>query len=230
MSESQQSPPTLKLAVCLFNNVAATDFQGPVELFGFLSPSRLETNNPGFGMPKYAISTTYLSLIDGLITPMSGPSMMGSTTYDKVGPDEQFNIILIPGGYGVRPNVVPLSLLEFLKRQVPGADYVLSVCTGSWVLAQAGLLGGKRATTNKASFNKVKEATKEQGITWVPKARWVVDGNYWTSSGVTAGTDMASAFLEYLIGDEVASKIRGVVELSVKKEDDDEFAAFYGLI
>lgn len=47
-------------------------------------------------------------------------------------------------------------LLEFVKQQAPGALYILSVCTGSWILAQAGLLNGKRATTNKAAFKNVK--------------------------------------------------------------------------
>ncbi|THH26705.1 hypothetical protein EUX98_g7483 [Antrodiella citrinella] len=165
------------------------DFQGPMELLGFLSPSRIldETSNPGFGIPAYAITTTYLSPKDGPIKPMSGPLLLSSTTYDSVGPDEQFDILLIPGGYGTRPNVVSPSLIEFVKRQAPGAKYVLSVCTGSWVLAMAGLLKGKRATTNKAVFVKVREATKDEHINWVPKARWVVDGKYWTSSGITAG-------------------------------------------
>ena len=54
------------------------------------------------------------------------------------------------------PGATPPSLLEFLKKQAPGARYVLSVCTGSWVLAQAGLLRGKRATSNKFLFNIVK--------------------------------------------------------------------------
>jgi transcriptional regulator GlxA family with amidase domain len=67
-------------------------------------------------------------------------------------------------------------------------------------------------------------------VNWVPKARWVVDGHIWTSSGVTAGSDMAYAFLEHLVGHEVANAIRGVVEVSVRKQDDDEFAEFYGLV
>ncbi|THH26706.1 hypothetical protein EUX98_g7482 [Antrodiella citrinella] len=224
-----QAPPVLTLAICLFDEVTALDYQGPMELLGFVSPSML-TGQTSFGNPAYAIAPTYLSPKDGPVKPTSGPLLLASRTYDSVGPDEQFDIILIPGGHGVRPELVASSLVQFVKRQAPEAKYVLSVCTGSWVLALAGLLKGKRATTNKSCFLEIQESTKDEGVTWVPRARWIVDGNYWTSSGITAGTDMASAFLEHLLGAEVTSKIRGIAELSVRQQGDDEFAAVYGLV
>ncbi|TCD62795.1 hypothetical protein EIP91_006388 [Steccherinum ochraceum] len=225
----------LKMAVCIFPNVTTLDFQGPLEQFGYLIPSRLQNNhyNPELNVPKYALDITYVSPTEELVYPMAGAPMKGSTTYDKVlaaDPPEQFNILLVPGGFGIRPNVIPPSLLKFVAHQAPGADYVLSVCTGAWVLAQAGVLGGKRATTNKAVFKVAKAATEGQNITWIPKARWVVDGNFWTSSGVTAGIDMTGAFMEHLVGEDFARKVRNRLEVSVRKQDDDEFAEVYGLV
>ena len=67
-------------------------------------------------------------------------------------------------------------------------------------------------------------------MTWVPKARWVEDGRMWTSSGVTAGIDMAHAFLKHLVGDEIAETIRAGIEASVHEQDDDEFAEAHGLV
>lgn len=61
------------------------------------------------------------------------------------------------------------------------------MCTGSRLLAATGLLDGRKATTNKFFFKWIAEDTKDRNITWIPKARYVVDGKYWTSSGVTAG-------------------------------------------
>ena len=71
---------------------------------------------------------------------------------------------------------------------------MLSVCTGAELLARAGLLTGKRATTAKDNFKRIEAETRDLGIHWVKKARWVVDGKIWTSSGVTAGGLCCSTF------------------------------------
>ncbi|PSS38031.1 hypothetical protein PHLCEN_2v116 [Hermanssonia centrifuga] len=238
---------TLSLAVCLFPGVTILDFVGPMELLGFISPKALTSRS----MPApvaYAIEPVYFSVSKEPVENQVGVALLPTRTYEEVKLEEQFDVLLIPGGtkfrlsfqspnnstfigVGTRPEICPKSLLDFIKRQAPNAKYVLSVCTGSEVLAQAGMLEGKRATTNKSSFNRIKEYTvKQHQIEWVPKARWVVDGRFWTSSGVTAGADMAYAFLVQLVGQDLANFVRGIVELSIHKEDDDEFAEFYGLV
>ncbi|KAF8529870.1 class I glutamine amidotransferase-like protein [Gautieria morchelliformis] len=217
----------LRLALCLYPDVTALDYQGPVELLGFLSPTG--------GLRKYVPSTcrylidiTYFSHTMDPVELGAGPRVLPTRTYGDVKGDEQFDIIFIPGGAGGRPGNVPPPLEEFVKRQVHGAKYILTVCTGSWILASSGFLDGKRATTNKALFRDVKASTNDK-ITWVPKARWVTDGNVWTSSGVVAGMDMTNAFLTHLVGGEVTKTIRGIIELSEREQYDDEFAAVHGL-
>ena len=59
-------------------------------------------------------------------------------------------------GPGSRPQFVEQPLVDFLLKQAPGAQYLLSVCTGAWIYANAGLLDGKQATTNKAAFNEIR--------------------------------------------------------------------------
>jgi len=105
----------------------------------------------------------------------------------------------------------------------------MSVCGGSAILAQAGVLNGKKATTNKAFF-KLVEKVSPKDITWIAKARWVVDGNIWTSSGVSAGSDMALAFMSHLVGPQITRVIRGQVEIAELTQEEDPFAAFHGLV
>ncbi|KAL4254233.1 Class I glutamine amidotransferase-like protein [Abortiporus biennis] len=217
----------VKFAVCLFDDVATLDYQGPVELFGFLSKKALTRRN---WFSPYEFEFTYLAPSRDPVIPMSGPPAVPHKAYGEVDAGEQFDVLLIPGGLGTRPSHRPESLLEFVRKQTPGAKYVLTVCTGSYILAQAGVFDGRRGTTNKAAFKEIKNDTAGLPVTWVPKARWVVDGKFWTSSGITAGMDMANAFLEFLVGSEITQKIRGIAEFSAKEEGEDEFAEFYGLV
>lgn len=117
----------------------------------------------------------------------------------------QFEIIMVPGGAGTRTEVNNPVMLEFLRRQDRGSDWTISVCTGSALLARAGILDGRRATSNKLAW---RFATGQSAdVLWQGHARWVVDGKYVTSSGVSAGTDMALGFVEMLYGRARAERI-----------------------
>ena len=97
--------------------------------------------------------------------------------------------MLVPGGQGTRPLVRDRDFLSWLGAWAAPASLVTSVCTGSAVLAAAGLLDGYRATSNKAAFGWAREQGKN--VDWVAQARWVEDRDRWTSSGIAAGMDMA---------------------------------------
>ncbi|KAF7321787.1 DJ-1 protein-PfpI domain-containing protein [Mycena kentingensis (nom. inval.)] len=219
----------MKVAVCLFPNVTITDYQGPVELFGILQAKTIQRalNSVYKELPDFTMELTYLGHTLDPIEPCSGPLLQPGKTYDDA--QEQFDIILVPGGPNVNP---PEACNAFIKRQVPGAQYVLSVCTGSLILARIGVLDGHRATTNKRAFRSIAEETKERPIEWIAKARWVVseDKKIWTASGITAGADMAAGFLEHLVGAKLAGAMRAFLEMSTKTEEDDEFAAYNGLV
>jgi transcriptional regulator GlxA family with amidase domain len=114
------------------------------------------------------------------------------------------DIVLVPGGIGTRRQVANETLLSWLRDQCGEAEVVASVCTGSAILARAGLLDGLRATSNKISFRWVTEQGRR--VSWVYEARWVEDGRFFTSSGVSAGIDMTLAVIAKLAGAEAAEK------------------------
>ncbi|KAF9648219.1 class I glutamine amidotransferase-like protein [Thelephora ganbajun] len=223
--------PTLKLAVCLFPGLTILDFVGPVQVLGTLEPRKIRAGAAFYPMlPPVQVEATYFSHNREHVVGDVGPALVPQRTYEQVLENfEQYDLILVPGGIRAAPDTVDPSLMEFLKKQAPGAKYILTVCTGSWILAGTGLLNGRKATTNKSFFRRVVAAT-DKSIEWIPQARWVVDGNIWTSSGVTAGIDMSSAFLEFLAGKEFAAFVRGRIELGVRNREDDEFAELHGLV
>ena len=113
-----------------------------------------------------------------------------------------FDILLIPGGFGTRAAVSNDALLAKIAAMSAKADVTATVCTGSAVLARTGLLDGRPATSNKVAWDWVLEQGPK--VDWKRQARWVDDGDIVTSSGVSAGIDMALDLIARLRGEEIA--------------------------
>lgn len=118
---------------------------------------------------------------------------------------EKTDILLIPGGKGTRTEVHNSLLTDAITKLAAEARYVLTVCTGSALLATTHLLDGKIATSNKRAFEWVQSVRPQ--VAWKRIARWTNDGKYYTSSGISAGMDMALGFLRDILNLEVAERI-----------------------
>ena len=139
------------------------------------------------------------------------------------------DVILVPGGIGTRREVNNAAVMERLRRRAAEAEIVASVCTGAALLARAGLLDGRRATSNKLSFKWVTE--QGPAVEWVRRARWVEDGKFATSSGVSAGIDMTLALIARLAGAEIAERIATRMEYEWHRDPTwDPFAKIHGLV
>lgn len=99
----------------------------------------------------------------------------------------RLDVLIVPGGMGnmALDQDGDTSVEDFIAERYGELKYLLSVCTGSVSLAKAGVLEGKKATTNKSQWGWVTQFG--EGIDWVPTARWTVDDKIWTSSGVSSG-------------------------------------------
>jgi hypothetical protein len=107
------------------------------------------------------------------------PEFVGSATIHD---DLDLDVLMVPGGsLHLAENLTYID--DFLVKMKPRIDYLISICTGAIYPARAGLLNGRRATTNKAAWNDV--TNHGQNVTWVAPARFVIDGDIWSSSGVS---------------------------------------------
>ena len=120
----------------------------------------------------------------------------------------QLDYLLIPGGFGTRQQVHNQRLIDFVAEQAGSCKAILSVCTGSFILHACGLLKGKRATTHWLSLKQLRKLEDVE----VVEERIVKDGHIWTSSGVSAGIDLALEFIQHEAGDDTAGSVQSFAE------------------
>ena len=191
------------IEVLLFDQFTTLDAIGPVEVL-----SRLDGG----------VEIKYVSKTGGLVSG-SGNLKVSTQPLDE-GADIDF--FLVPGGMGTRKLVEDEETLDSLRAVSLRARYVLSVCTGSALLAKAGVLDHRRATSNKLAWEWVIQQSAQ--VDWVRKARWVADGKFYTSSGVSAGIDMALGFVRDQAGIQAAEGIARPLEyLWNRDENNDPF-------
>ena len=168
-----------------FDGVQSLDIAGPVEVFTVAD--QLDAAAQPTGRPHHRIYTTELvAMRAGPITTSSGLTLTARRPAAAV---DHLDTLIIPGGVGHRVAVGDPELLDQVRRLAARARRVASVCTGAFVLAAAGLLDGRRATTHWGSTDRL--ATAYPTVTVEPDRIFVRDGDVWTSAGVTAGVDLA---------------------------------------
>lgn len=178
----------MHIVFVLFDNVTQLDFTGPVQFL-----SRL----PG--------AVVHVVSKDGQpVTTDCGFSILPRSGFANC---PQANVLCVAGGHGVRDAIADTAIVDFVRQQAKGADYITSVCTGAFVLGAAGLLQGKKATCHWAYT----QLLPLFGATHAP-ARVVRDGNLITAGGVTSGIDFALELIAAISGEDVAKTIQLALE------------------
>ncbi|KAH8676432.1 class I glutamine amidotransferase-like protein [Tricladium varicosporioides] len=227
---------TLHIGYVVYEGFTPLDIWGPMELLFQLSNARNMTlsvvsHKKG---PVNARSPPHHSGHDPEIgaadySHMINPQIIATHTFEDA---PHLDVIVVPGGAGYFHLIEEANntiLEDFLARRAREADYLVSVCIGSVAFARAGLLAGRRATTNKAAWTWATNPNHGSNITWVPSARWVQDGNIWTSSGVAAGIDMMWAFLRHLYGP-ILDKLVNSIEYAPHRDPDwDPFSVVFNV-
>lgn len=177
------------VVIVTFPGALALDVVGPLEV--------LAMANRFASSPAYA--TSVVSMSGGMIATSSGLVMETAPAGSIAAP---VDTVIVGGGYNMREALADHDLLTWLRNIADSAQRVASVCSGALLLARAGLLDGRRATTHWSACDAL--ATLHPSVDVETDQIYVRDGNVWTSAGVTAGMDLALALVEHDHGPELA--------------------------
>ena len=186
------SHPPRTLGAILYPDFELLDYYGPLEMFG----------SCGHGLNIVTIAEH-----TGPVRSVQGPSTLAEFDFANA---PAIDLVLLPGGIGTMEQLGNAAMLDFLRHQAARAEVVMSVCSGSAILARAGLLDGRSATSNKLFFSLA--TSQSDQVQWQEQARWVEDGKFVTSSGVSAGTDMALGVIAKLYGRAHAEQVAVMTE------------------
>ncbi|KAI0691635.1 class I glutamine amidotransferase-like protein [Earliella scabrosa] len=212
MAEANQTTPT-KFGILLFPGFEPLDVFGPAEVFQTLSRST--------HLDLYLISNVHgTSDLAPVSTAPIDPSLNphNSTFFQAVQPTHTLDtvpadleVLLIPGGFGTHAPVERFGpTIDFVRETYPRLHSLITVCTGASIAARAGVLDGKRATGNKKDWDFV--TSTGPNVNWDKGPRWIVDGNVWTSGGVSAGTDAALGWVATQYGEDIARRTANDIE------------------
>jgi transcriptional regulator GlxA family with amidase domain len=199
------------LGCLLFPGFELLDVFGPLEMFGVL--------------PEH-FRIVMVAEEPGVVASAQGPEAVAAQGFADC---PRLDLLLVPGGIGTRREVDNPRLIAWLRATAAAAELTMSVCTGAGLLARAGVLDGRRATTNKRNF--AWPVSQGPRVDWVREARWVDAGDVLTSSGVSAGMDMALAVIARLAGPQAAELVALNSEYEWHRDPTwDPFAKLHGLV
>jgi transcriptional regulator GlxA family with amidase domain len=192
--------PTRTITILAYSGVQPLDVVGPAEVFS-AADGLLADERGGLG-GAYEIEVVAQSP-EPIMTRNGGYGIAPLRTTKEVrGP---IDTLLVAGGFGVHDAVEDKDLIRWIRSAARRSRRVTSVCSGSFLLARAGLLEGKRATTHWSSCAEL--ARRHPEVEVDPNPIFVHDGDVWTSAGVTSGMDLALALVEEDLGREVALEV-----------------------
>ena len=199
------------LAVLVFPGFQTLDLFGPLEMLGDRGDE---------------ISITIVAETSAPVPSVHGQRLAVDKT---IADGSDYDLLLIPGGDSALEAAKSPALADWIVETAGHAELVMTVCTGSILLATTGVLDGRKATTNKLDFTRTVPVAPR--VEWVRQARWVEDGKFFTSSGVSAGMDMTLAAIALLFGVEAAREIAEGTEYEWHDDPTwDPFAKLSGLV
>ena len=222
----------LRVEILAYPDVQLLDVAGPLQVFASANDYAREAGRP---LPYEAVVVAQ----DPNVATSSG---LGLAAQPLPAPDAPLDTLIVAGGFGVYPACENAELVGWIGQRAEAARRVSSVCSGAFLLAETGLLDGRRAVTHWgrcAAF-----AERFPKVRLDPDPIFVRDGDIWTSAGVTAGIDLALAFVEADLGPRIALAVARQLVVFLKRpggqaqfsaalslqDDDDRFGKLHAWI
>ncbi|WP_371380235.1 DJ-1/PfpI family protein [Sporomusa aerivorans] len=186
----------ITIGILIFDQVEELDFVGPFEVLSYVN--KIQPN-----------STKVLLLAEAadLVHAYNGLRIIPDTTINAC---PKLDVLVVPGGKGRLSAMRNTDIKEFIQNQTATAQYIASVCTGAFLLAEAGLLTGRKATTYHTAFPELKAYSVQ-----VSPAKVVQDGNIITSGGVSSGLELGFYLLRELFNANLAQEVANKIEYKV---------------
>lgn len=186
----------LTIGVLLFPQVEELDFVGPFEVLNYVN--KIQPNS---------VKVLLIAKNATPITAFNGMRIIPDATIENA---PILDVLVVPGGKGRLAAMKNTVLTSFIRKQLPAAKYITSVCTGAFLLAEAGLLTGKKATTYHTAFEELSAYAVE---TLAKKV--VQDGKIITAGGVSSGIELGLYVLKQLFGVKIAQEAADKIEYQV---------------
>jgi transcriptional regulator GlxA family with amidase domain len=185
-----------RVVIVGFPGIQPLDAVGPFEVFSGANRAARALGRAG----RYDVM---LASTGG--QPIRSESGLALCTDPLPGPEVRIDTLVLPGGGGTRAERYDAAMLSFIRAAAPRARRVATVCTGTFLAAEAGILDGRRVTTHWAAADQLR--ADYPALTVDPDPIYIKDGKFWTSAGVTAGIDLALALVQEDLGTEVAQSV-----------------------
>src|SRR5579864_434168 len=202
-----RQPEYRNVVVTAYQGVSLLDLSGPLEAF------RVAAAFAGPGQRGGSYQCTVVSARGGRVQTADGVELITESTHKLCG--TQIDTLIIPGAFAVEDVTRDRALVEWVSNGARTCRRVCSVCIGSFLLAEVGLLNRRRAATHWMHASLL--AARYPLVTVEPDAIFVKDGRFWSSAGVTAGIDLALALIEQDAGRELAINVARILVVYLKR-------------
>ncbi len=198
-----------QVGILIFDGVEVLDFCGPFEVFSVARrPGENSEEQRLFNVRTIAEERRTIRTTGGLLVEPHLAINDGDA-------ETHFDLLVVPGGQGTRRERLNAPLLDWIAAQDRQTELTTSVCTGAFLLAERGILDGKRATTHWASVGWMRD--QYPAVTMLDDVRYVDEGRVVTSAGISAGIDMSLHVVSRLHGEETAAWTARRMEYDWKK-------------